>query len=667
MLQSAMSKVEELTIDQGNVTWFLMRMFRVTSSVSAKVTRSLLLNTDNPSTALSMVCRVLSYSTGGCNTDHDALITRAKVMYTKDQLIDEINKVDPTMLKTGQKSDLIERLFSRGWQPGSGQSGGSVPTMEQVLHDCSFMAPIKARDSMKIGNRNEKNILRWLPEALSHSTEGVLNVVGHRLTGLCVPKDSRELGTSPDAVLVLKYTERESDDHDDQDAMEDVQTTKLFSAVAEMKTRSSRATKSRIRATAHTHGRFTHLKISGGDTDSEKTTYAMLKDLIPDAGNRQQCLHHAVVMDSPQVLFIEATQIKIEYIVLIEFSQPVLRAYRTAIVNPIKQKLLWFHSLTKDSDLEPLKSEYEKLSDPGYAVDFETYTLVVGLCIMLEEFRKGKGKPLGNFKRLLPAIISAWNKLKGGVDVFSRLLSNVKPNHPGQSLHGAYLNRVIMTMVVNVKLLFYGLRLHRLVETGATKCSSYTHFKKLCNEVSVAKFLEQVCSTLQKIKSFRENPSPQGDDSAKRIKRSRPTGLHHVADTVNDRSNHLLFVDHIVGVIGTKRTTKRCRLCCYLCIRGKPHVHRAGNQTRYGCVQCVAKLDGRKLAECVRKQECIPLCSIARYEHENDTRTCFEIFHNPPFPDYCKHTAISADVTDDNGEKDGSADDSSEENSNDEG
>jgi hypothetical protein len=59
-----------------------------------------------------------------------------------------------------------------------------------------------------------------------------------------------------------------------------------------------------------------------------------------------------------------------------------------------------------------IKELYKKLNSPGHAVDEDTYVLAVVLWMHLNDKVCRSGKPIKALKRILPAMINAWNRLK---------------------------------------------------------------------------------------------------------------------------------------------------------------------------------------------------------------------------------------------------------------
>jgi hypothetical protein len=58
-------------------------------------------------------------------------------------------------------------------------------------------------------------------------------------------------------------------------------------------------------------------------------------------------------------------------------------------------------------------------------------------------------RPLPSVKFLLPSLIAVWNRIKGGIGVFSRHLKNVKSQQQSMNPYAASWIHLIMAMVYN--------------------------------------------------------------------------------------------------------------------------------------------------------------------------------------------------------------------------
>ncbi|KAJ3085933.1 hypothetical protein HDU96_005148 [Phlyctochytrium bullatum] len=71
-----------------------------------------------------------------------------------------------------------------------------------------------------------------------------------------------------------------------------------------------------------------------------------------------------------------------------------------------------------------------EFGDLGFASDGKTIKQTLALWKALnEKWKSTPDVPLPTYRRILPLAISMWNRLKGGVDIMSRYLKNVKANH----------------------------------------------------------------------------------------------------------------------------------------------------------------------------------------------------------------------------------------------
>ncbi|OWZ09086.1 hypothetical protein PHMEG_00018266 [Phytophthora megakarya] len=82
--------------------------------------------------------------------------------------------------------------------------------------------------------------------------------------------------------------------------------------------------------------------------------------------------------------------------------------------------------------------------DLGHCVDMATLKQLLSLWIV-----EDRGQPLPPAKHILPTVIAKWNKVKGGIDVYSRYLKTVKARHLHLGPLAAIWMRILITMVYN--------------------------------------------------------------------------------------------------------------------------------------------------------------------------------------------------------------------------
>lgn len=323
----------------------------------------------------------------------------------------------------------------------------------------------------------------------------------------------------------------------------------------------------------------------------------------------------------------------IQYGVLIHFGDGLMDAYHTSIVQEMYPLLEMFHE-DKTPD-EIIESHWKEISEPGWACDEDTFWLSVALWKALIQLVNLDG-PIQPLKRILPAIIAAWNRLKGGVDVFSRLLKNVKSEHEHQKFHATFILRCQFTELLNIHGLARGFVLVDEINQGKN-FKTYKDLKKFLNKMcSSHRFMEKYYKAVKRITRTNQGVRRQREDDEEEvgpyIQRSKKS--YNKASSIpspNPNSN----------VRGHRETfgasQKRCIMCCEHCSRGRDVHYRQGHRTRYGCVSCEVTFQ----KEVARKENpmavkrinfntvdgVLPLCHRVRFESAGDNRSCFEIYH----------------------------------------
>ena len=123
------------------------------------------------------------------------------------------------------------------------------------------------------------------------------------------------------------------------------------------------------------------------------------------------------------VVYVEADTNSIIYAVMIEFESSVLLQYRTFVSKLFLDCFPFLSSEIVASSGDFVRPNYK------YAVDLETVYLQYKLWKILEDMPEAaRLKMLVKVKSIRPKLVSIWNTIKGGTDVFSRFMKNVKPD-----------------------------------------------------------------------------------------------------------------------------------------------------------------------------------------------------------------------------------------------
>ena len=164
-------------------------------------------------------------------------------------------------------------------------------------------------------------------------------------------------------------------------------------------------------------------------------------------------------------LFVVATSRSVTYAVLVEFNEHHKEQYQNLMDRACTSFL---HAVTEDRDAGLLPVEF------GHAVDKTTFQLWQKLATSLSQrFDLDRESIPPNIlppaHDVVPYSVSLWNHVKGGQDVCSRILKNVKVDFRSLTPRGFIYIRLIMTALMNAHLCNWLLQMeNRLVEEFST-------------------------------------------------------------------------------------------------------------------------------------------------------------------------------------------------------
>ena len=260
---------------------------------------------------------------------------------------------------------------------------------------------------------------------------------------------------------------------------------------------------------------------------------------------------------------------------------------------------------------------------PNWAVDSHTYRQNFLLWEKLQRSWEFSEKPLPPARVMVPAVVDGWNNFKGGVDVISRLLANVRTCHPRIRLHGRLNPRFFQTLLMNAHLT---LRMDEVSRETPPNLSWGVHFKtykqhkaRINSKRSYEGFLLLVHRNWNKLRVIPESADDDGQNGAGLFmsKRARKNAyqVRHWFNTgemkkVRERKRGPGHEHVPTRNAGVKEG--RCIVCCELCKRDlhddEKKSKRQGHKTRNCCMQCAAAVAARKGQGAPAKG--IPLCRV---------------------------------------------------------
>ncbi|MGH3055438.1 MAG: SAP domain-containing protein, partial [Gaiellaceae bacterium] len=339
------------------------------------------------------------------------------------QLLRERNKAI-----SGNKEDLVARLLQ----------GDPIPVpLSASLIKKWFMRPVKSNTSMKLGLLNEVRLQASLHMALQREGYEVCHLEAEGLVR-CKEAAVDVVACSPDLMGVVKRLSADAD--------------AAVPCVIEFKTMTTTDTedKARIRIQNLSHRK----KIIECNFGS-----GAFAELVWTKDYRAQVLHNAFVTGVDVCLFVVGRVGLVEdiiYIVYVNISCDILSSYKV-LFTMLKPTIL-------DAYAQAVNLETAEL---GNAVDMETikFTQKLARAIMIlnsQRIQNGE-ELLPPAHQITPELVALWNSIKGGQDVVSRILKNVKIDFAVLSPRAFTFIRSIQIMLLNAHL---SLRIFSIVEKG---------------------------------------------------------------------------------------------------------------------------------------------------------------------------------------------------------
>lgn len=335
----------------------------------------------------------------------------------------------------GNKNELVDRLLSFG---NADCRTRNVQTPITALMKAWFLAP-KSSTDMKIGSSNEGNICSRLMSFLNcYSRFYIEATKSYGLLRWCVYLARSSIffaGTNVDLYGLSSEQKHLAFSPDDIALVVHPNGDRVF-VVLEYKTRTKPNTVEKEMLLAEKWGRFPTITLSS----VEDSNY--FKDLIPDQGHRSQLLHNIICASLRSGFLVYASPTAIIRVVHVAVGEDVAESYLLAFTSIKNTCLDWIYA---PENMVPMLSSEEL----GHCGDMATLKLHLNLWRALETIIEKRGRPLSVAKHTLPTAIATWNRVNGGIDVYSRYLKNVKARHLHLPPLAAIWIRFLMTLVYN--------------------------------------------------------------------------------------------------------------------------------------------------------------------------------------------------------------------------
>lgn len=374
-------------------------------------------------------------------------------LLSRDQLLAQTNDALKEQLRqrglstSGPKGALVDRLLA-----------SPVPSANVFakLMEKWFMKPYTS-SHMKLGSVNEPNVRKALPDFFKNYGQDV-TFLGVAERGLlrkqsAVPSAAQSMATSLDGLVVLKLI---TDSPDVVCALE-IKSMTANNSVQDANDRLIRA----CNATACLSQRLFVATFRE----------PLFKKLVWTTDYRAQVMHHLAVTSLKHCLFVVADQTHIIYAVLVSMEDRDLQLYENIISRVSQTHLSYFLNPDIGAEIALQPNEF------GHAIDLHTVKIWKKLQQAIDQ-KRAAGQMLGPVQHFVPFAVSQWNHCKGGQDVCSRILKNVKVDFRSLTPRAFIIIRFIMVALMNSHMIYRLLRHEDRLDSFQT----YKHLKDSLNK-----------------------------------------------------------------------------------------------------------------------------------------------------------------------------------------
>ena len=602
-----------LTRGQGGQEWFILRAFRFTSSTvtpALRMAERLLKDCDE-----AEMCgeeEELLEVQGVLNIRGQRLgapISNEGSSYTARCSIHQLKSMcrERGLRLTGNKGELIKRLTD--------YERGPVHTRKteflRKLFSKWFMRPISSHE-LSLGRSNEELVARglipFLRENASHLSPRNLH-----FRGLVCRTYEPWMASSVDALLVFSPSAGGGE----------------RVGCMEIKTMTTRNTLQSARDRGK-NGRYREILFDDiGAPRAEKVK--LFQELVPSVEHRAQLLHHCATFQTLDAFYCFSSLTKIIYVVRVVFSDATLRAHSNILNAVVRTQLRWIYEEEEFPSFEGFSK-----SDFCWAGHRDAVLFTLKMWKALTEMVMRLKEPLPRAHYIRPRLVFFWNTVKGGVDVYSRIMSHTGFQIKGLGSKAAFYIRAFLTAIYNTHICRRLLMAEGFLDqyTG-----SYTASRKRINQFgsmkdTILEILEGNCLSLDG-RIFRECAfttlaTPRNlmlesralnvsEEELKAFQESIPTRRTNLSAFFEAWSSPVGIKCRQTGVhrerlFGSTSTGKQMRKWCRYCSRFEDDKD-YGYRTAYYCPGCF----DTPLCKFVRKD--------ARGRRNPQAKSCFDKWH----------------------------------------
>ncbi len=284
-------------------------------------------------------------------------------------------------------------------------------------------------------------------------------------------------------------TNSNGDPDDGLDVAEQMSTLSTVNCGLEIKTPSGRQVlQNKILPAKDCHGTFSTCEF--GDE--------AFKMLVYDASYRTQILHHATAANLNYILFVVANETGITYATMVHVPRRKRLVYLEILTGVYERCLKWAYvdAMNSNNPLAHLPEFCEEaILSPKYPIDRDS--LSVSYCIwkiLLKKVQRAQ-LPLPLARKIVPLIVSFWNRGKGRIDEMTRLISTMQFDFDQCTPKQMLIMREVMKIAISV----YFVKKHcfplKPVPVGNVYSRIQVHLGHLGKEYTLKEVLLKIATT----------------------------------------------------------------------------------------------------------------------------------------------------------------------------
>ena len=316
------------------------------------------------------------------------------------------------------------------------------------------------------------------------------------------------------------------------------------------------------------------------------------------ADHRAQIVHHATTLQTPFVVFVDATSTSIIRIVIACVSEKMRNDYIELLSSIERNYLRWVYSSNSNA-LQNIPQFSDKVL--GFCTDMHTLQLTLNLWHTINRLHKQLNEsPFPPIKKINPALVTYWNHSKGGVDVETKEKANNNASYQHLPVVARLYDLLLIEALINAGKLFKWTQLEFHLNSFTSSDSLKSHY----NRNSLNDILKNMCQLFR--------------NRSESIRNSVP--MQHVNSCSNIASSSL--PSEVTFNVTAQNYTSQASV---LHRTTGNHIY-STSMSRIKCIVCKLKTTTSFCAKC-NVHACLTLPGICKSATEK--LSCYERYHDP--------------------------------------